>query len=92
MKLTKEDRQYLREICHENEAAIEQIERASQKTVYEYQGKRISEKRALEILGRKQLLSALDRSAFHWTACTGGTDEDEWVYLDSSRFFKEGAV
>lgn len=89
MKLTKEDKQYLREICHENEAAIEQVERASRKTVYEYHGKRISEKRALEILGRKQLLSALDRSAFHWTACTGGKDEDEWVYLDSSRFFKE---
>lgn len=49
--------------------------------------KRISEKKALEVLGREQFLHGLCRSAFHWTAtCENG--KREIVSFDSRGYFK----
>lgn len=87
MKLTKDDKEYLREIGHE-ECDFSQIERASGKTVYMYQSKRIGQKKAIEFLGRRKYLSGIARSAFHWSACRE-TADGNCVYFDSSRFFRE---
>lgn len=87
MKLTKSDKEYLKEIGY-SENDFSQIERASGKSDYMYQRKRIGQKKAIELLGRKGYLSGIARSAFHWTACRE-TPDGNLVYFNSFRFFKE---
>jgi len=86
MKLTSEDKKVLKENGFKDED-MNQIERATIKTVYEMNGEKISQKKALEILGRKEYLSGISRSAFHWSA---GRDNEkgETVSFDSSKLFK----
>lgn len=67
MKLTDKMRETLREWGHpENE--IEQIERATEVTTYERNGRTITEEDARRLLGTRVWLSGLSRSAFHWDA------------------------
>lgn len=67
MKLTEMMRKTLREWGHpENE--IDQIERATEVTTYERNGRDISEEDARRLLGTRVWLSGLSRSAFHWDA------------------------
>ena len=66
---------------------IAQIGRALRKTNFEYNGKRISREKALDLLGRREFLSGIARAAFHVTAVRL-TDRGEKVLIDSSRFFK----
>lgn len=87
MKLTKSDKEYLKEIGY-LECDFSQIERASGKTDYMYQSKRIGQKKAIELLGRKKYLSGIARSAFHWSAC-GETADGSCIYFNSSHFFRE---
>jgi len=86
MKLTNGDKKVLKENGFKDED-MNQIERATIKTVYEMNGEKISQKKALEILGRKEYLSGISRSAFHWSA---GRDNEkgETVSFDSSKLFK----
>ena len=67
MKLTDKMRETLLEWGHpENE--IEQIERATEVTTYERNGRTITEEDARRLLGTRVWLSGLSRSAFHWDA------------------------
>ena len=86
MKLTKKDREYLKQTCHEDDVDIDQIEEAIGKTWFTYKCERISAARALELCGRTRFLSAMDRSAFHWTTCIV-LDDGSIVYFDSSKLF-----
>lgn len=86
MKLTEADRKYLLEQCNEDEKAIAQIERAIGKTWFSCKCERISASRAIALCGRQRFLSAMDRSAFHYT--TSVTLEDGTIiYFDSSKLF-----
>lgn len=86
MKLTKADRHYLVEEFHEDAQAIDQIERAVGQTWFTYKGERISAARAIELCGRERFLSAMDRSAFHWTTAVP-LEDGSVVYFDSSKLF-----
>jgi hypothetical protein len=48
--------------------------------------KKISQEKALEILGREEYLSGISRSAFHWSAVRDNNGET--VYFDSSKLFE----
>lgn len=86
MKLTLEDKALLLDMgCAESD--FEQIEEATRKTYYEYCGKRIGQKKALELLGRRKYLAGINRSAFHFSAVQF-TPQDKPVYFDSGRLFK----
>ena len=91
MKLTKNDKELLIEWGHE-ESDFGQIERASKKTTYteinQTTSKKVTMKRAIEILGRKSFLSGISRSAFHWTAMREGEDGNTAIYFDSSKYFE----
>lgn len=92
MKLTMEDKKCLMSMGHP-ESDLWQIELAQtgNNTIYTYKDKRISRKKAIELLGKKKFLSGLSRSAFHWNSYRliddNGTDE-EGVYFDSSNMFR----
>ena len=88
VKLTEEDKKFLREELYEDDDSIDQIERALKKTVFEIDGKRISAEGVIELIGRRKFLCGLDRSAFHWDAVQKTVDGHE-VYFDSRRFFRE---
>ena len=94
MKLTKADKAYLISI-NESEQDFPQIEEAMEVTKYELtdaDGKEtirsISRKEAIELLGRENWLSGLDRSAFHWTAMRQTKDEKGYVLFDSAKLFR----
>lgn len=86
MKLTSEDKKILKgNGCLDEDMC--QIEKATTKTVYEMNDEKISQGKALEILGRKEYLSGISRSAFHYSAIRN-SDNGETVYFDSSKLFK----
>lgn len=66
---------------------IRQIDKAVTKTVYQLEDKKISHKKAREILGDKEFLSGIARSAFHFDAVRK-TDKQELLLFDSSKLFK----
>lgn len=87
MKLTQKDKEQLLKYGH-TEEDFSQIELVLQKryTKYDLNGKPITREQAIELLGRKQFLSGISRSAFHCTAtreCDAG-----YIGFDSSLFFK----
>lgn len=92
--LTLEDVTYLKEL-NEDEMSIAQIDRAVTKTIYERliiedgqdKSVRISRLEAKQILGSKEFLSGLSRSAFHWDAVRIANDGTS-VYFDSSKLFQ----
>jgi hypothetical protein len=97
MKLNKADREYLTRIGH-TEKDLEQIERATRKTIYEfvdnadgscesYHKEKVSAEKAIELLGRETYLSGLSRSAFHFTAAREIDGTNNIVYFDSSKLF-----
>ncbi len=88
MKLTEEDRQFLREEMFEDERSILQIEKAMKKTIFEIDGKRISADDAISLIGRKNFLCGMDRCAFHVDAVQHTPDGKD-LYFDSRPYFKE---
>ena len=91
MKLTSEDKQLLISWGYaEND--FRQIEEAMQKskTKYTLGSFQISRDEALRLLGRREYLSGIARSAFHYTAarCVPMSTTDETVYFDSSALFR----
>ena len=88
MKLRKIDKVMLEEL-NVPEKDWAQIEAAISKTTFEYNKRRISASEASRLLGRKEFLSGMSRSAFHWSA-TRETPDGATVYFDSIRYFKEG--
>jgi hypothetical protein len=87
MKLTQEDKTILREMGHKD-SDFEQIEEATRRTVYKCDGVRITCAEAIELLGRRDFLSGISRSAFHWSA-ERVTPDGKSIYFDSARLFKE---
>lgn len=98
MKLTKEDKEYLKENGF-TESDFEQIEKVTAKSKTTYRvvnlsnGKShtITRERAIEILGRENWLSGIARSAFHFTAVRENKPAKDIhynVYFDSTRYFK----
>ena len=94
MKLTQEHKNILKSMG-ETEDDFAQIEEATGKTTYtlcdaeRMTSKRIGIKRAIELLGIKDFLSGLSRSAFHWSAArTVESNPNQTVLFDSSRLFK----
>lgn len=85
--LTQKDMEYLLSWGHEPRD-FKQIDEAIDVTKYEYEEKRISKKKAIELLGRKVWLSGISRSAFHWTAARSVDGDDKCVFFDSSKLFK----
>jgi hypothetical protein len=86
MKLTKKDKEILREIGYLDED-MEQIERATTKTTYELDDKKVYLKEVLKILSREDYLNGIGRSAFHRT--TSKTNNGKTIYFNSSKLFGE---
>ena len=93
MKLDKVDRAFL-ECNGFSESDFEQIEKAARRTKYSlssaangWRYERITAKEAEKILGRKDFISGLSRSAFHWSAVRM-TGTGSKVYFDSSSMFR----
>lgn len=86
--LTVADKELLRSWDHP-ESDFQQIEQAMQKskTTYKMDGKRITRDEAQTLLGRREWLSGIARSAFHFTAARK-TADGKVVLFDSSKLFK----
>lgn len=86
--LTVADKEQLRSWGHPG-SDFQQIEQAMQKskTTYKMDGKRITRDEAQNLLGRKEWLSGISRSAFHLTAARQ-TPDGRTVLFDSSALFK----
>ena len=93
MKLTKQDKEYLKRLGFENRN-FSQIEQATGKTIYtlcdESAGKetQINTADAIEMLGRETYLSGISRSAFHCSAVRETGIKGIYVYFDSSKLFR----
>ncbi len=88
MKLSREDQELLRSLeCEERD--FPQIERALRKdmTTYKLEKKRISREQAIELLGKRDFLSGISRSAFHCTAVRK-TADGRFVRFNSYNLFK----
>lgn len=95
MKLTKKDKEYLLSIGYA-ESDFEQIGDVAKYTKYEMFTKedesivtRITQKKAIEILGRNAFLSGLGRTAFHWGAVQYNDEGTIFVSFDGSKYFKK---
>jgi protein associated with RNAse G/E len=85
MKLTDKDKSFLKE-CGYLDEDMNQIERALKKTIYELD-KKISINEALKILGRKEFLTGISRSAFHYSAVR--TKNEKVIYFNSIKLFEK---
>ncbi|MBQ8082246.1 MAG: hypothetical protein IJ240_10180 [Clostridia bacterium] len=63
------------------------MEEAIRRSTYELGAKRISQEKALALLGRRKFLAGISRSAFHWSAVQEARP-GEIVYFNSSRLFE----
>ena len=95
MKLTKKDKEYLISIGVSTDD-FEQMEDVSRYTKYEmfetYNESivtRITQKKAIEILGEKKFLASLCRSTFHRSSVNYNDDYSIYVVFDSSKYWKE---
>lgn len=68
-----------------------QIEEAVNRSVYTLTDKeketKISWNKAMELLGQRDFLSGISRSAFHWSA-SRMVDKNRTIYFDSSVLFE----
>ena len=92
MKLTKEDKMQLMEWGYK-ECGLPQIEEATcgNRTTYIMGQTSISKEEAIRVLGRREYLSGIARSAFHCSAVRAGAD-GQTVLFDSSRLFQMGCT
>lgn len=89
MKLNKTDREILLNMGVPQKD-FAQIERAAspRNTICSIRGKVINQTEAIRILGRKEYLSGLARSAFHYT-CIRNAPDGTPVFFDSKNLFRE---
>ena len=95
MKLTNKDKKYLLSIGY-TENDFEQIGNIAKHTKYEMFTKKdesivttITQKKAIELLGRNTFLSGLGRTAFHQSAVRYNDEGTIYVVFDGSKFFKD---
>lgn len=97
-KLTQDDIALLRDWGETNNDDIRQIERCASKKWTKYElidykqkiRKKISREEAIEILGREEWLSGIQRCAFHCSAVRyqgGGCKGDLCILFDAYDFF-----
>lgn len=88
MKLNKTDKETLLGWGY-SERDFPQIEKAfkKSKTKYELDWMPISREVAISLLGIERYLSAIARSAFHYTAARN-TPDGKVIYFDSSKLFR----
>ena len=87
MKFTKNHENFLKEIGYKKED-LPQIKRAKRVLkLTDGHGKKITNEKAVEILGENDFLSGLARSAFHWTAYREN-ENGESVLFDASKLFE----
>lgn len=69
---------------------FDQIERARSRrnTIYSIRGKVITQSDAIRVLGRREYLSGIARSAFHYT-CVRNAPDGTPVFFDSKNLFRE---
>lgn len=68
---------------------IEQIKSAKKIVkITSEKGERITQKKAVELLGREKFLSGLGRATFHWTSARETQDGKE-IFFDCSNLFKD---
>ena len=94
MKLTNKDKKYLLSIGY-TENDFEQIGNIAKHTKYEMFTKEdesivttITQKKAIELLGRNTFLSGLGRTAFHRSAVRYNDEGTIYVVFDGSKYFK----
>lgn len=93
MKLTQEHKNILKSWGYPEED-FAQIEEATKKTDYTLYSensiyhKKIGIKEAINLLGIKDFLSGLSRSAFHWSSSRQVGNKDLYVSFDSHRLFR----
>ena len=87
MKLTEQDIQHLISLGY-LESDIAQIKRAKKVLrLKNEKGEKVTQDKAVEVLGREKFLSSLGRCAFHWTACN--INNGYIVYFDASKLFED---
>lgn len=88
MKLNNDDKKWLLELGDTEEDSW-QIEQALNANITKYtiDGISVSRDEVIRLLGRKQFISGISRSAFHYTAARE-TEKGKVVLFDSSRLFK----
>ena len=72
-----------------SEAALSKYTKYSVYAKGSEKGKRISRNEAIRLLGRKEWLSGLSRSAFHYSACRDTLDGASFVLFDSHKLFAD---
>ena len=94
MRLTKEDEAILleMEVPAEDIPQIRDVALGKYTRYYLYKNdedreRRISADEAIRLLGRKEWLSGLSRSAFHYTAARPVENSEYVVRIDSRRYF-----
>ena len=94
MKLTNKDKKYLLSIGY-TESDFEQIGNIAKHTKYEMFTKEdesivttITQKKAIELLGRNTFLSGLGRTAFHRSAVRFNDDDTIYVIFEDKKYFK----
>ena len=99
IRLTQEEKDIIIGFGYADED-IKQIERAMQKSKTQYRliplktnsnesPKNISKEEAVNILGKRDYLSGIARSAFHWTAHRENQTKTYAVQFNSSALFKQ---
>ena len=88
MKLNNDDKIWLLELNY-TEDDFWQIEQALNANITKYtiDGVPVSRDKTIRFLGRKQFISGIARSAFHYTAARE-TADGKVVLFDSSRMFR----
>lgn len=89
MKLTKKQKELILQWGYK-EKEFNQIERASECTRYTVVNRKeeydITREEVIKLLGEREFLSGLCRSAFHWSACRCVNGHQ--IIFDSSRLFR----
>ena len=85
-KLTQADKELL--LKHGNLVEdLEQIEQGINVGIFEYKNRKISYKKAIELVGREAFLFSASRAAFHWSSSRETLDGGEYVGFDFSNLF-----
>lgn len=95
MKLSKKDKEYLLSIGvpRKDFKQIEEVSKRKYTKIVMFTKEDesiaipITQKKAIEIIGRKMFLNALNRSTFHWSAVRYNEEGTIFVSFDSSKYY-----
>ena len=88
MKFTEKDIKYFLD-CGYFESDIPQIKRAKRfLRLTNEKGEKMTQDKAVEVLGRENFLSGLSRASFHWTSSRESENGKHTIYFDCSKLFE----